>query len=470
MRNEGLAKDGNYTSLQLLIMNTPNANSLQVNTSYRQIIRIAWPISFAIFIPQITFVINNIFLGGLGESSLAAAGITGVYYLIFAVLGNGLNNGLQALIARRAGENRLDEIGKLFAGALFISLVIAVAGIITTWLISGPIMNLVLDSAEVKEKVISFLRIRIFGLPFLYIYQMRNALLVGTNQSKMLIAGTVAETACNIFFDYSLIYGHFGFPALGFNGAAIASILAEFTGMFVVFLVMHWRGVSKRFALYRHFAVNKPIVRLILQQSAPLIFQYAISIVSWIIFFVLVEHHGERALAISNSMRNLFGIFGVFSWAFASTCNMMVSNVIGQGKEDQVLMLIRKIARVSVCISLFVALLLNLFPALFLSVYGQGPEFIAEAIPVVRVVSSALVLMSFGTVWLNSVIGTGNSSVNLRIELAAITGYLIYVVITLKILFTNITIGWLSEWLYWLTMFGFSVMYMRSGKWKGKKI
>src|SRR3982751_4879196 len=112
---------------------TATTNDLRVTISNRQVLTIALPISFAIFVPQLNFITNNIFLGGLGEEALAAAGITGVYYLIFAVVGVGLNNGLQALISRRAGENRVDEIGKLFSQAVRISLIIAAIGILTTY-------------------------------------------------------------------------------------------------------------------------------------------------------------------------------------------------------------------------------------------------------------------------------------------------------------------------------------------------
>ena len=67
---------------------------------------------------------------------------------------------------------------------------------------------------------------------------MRNALLVGTNQSKFLIIGTATEALFNIFFDYSLIFGHFGFTAMGLNGAAYASIIAEIMGLLVIYLVI----------------------------------------------------------------------------------------------------------------------------------------------------------------------------------------------------------------------------------------
>ena len=98
---------------------------LRVNISNKQILQIAMPIAAAIVVPQINFITNNIFLGGLGQQQLAVAGITGVYYLLFAVIGIGLNNGLQALIARRAGENKVDEIGNLFSQGIRIAFVLA---------------------------------------------------------------------------------------------------------------------------------------------------------------------------------------------------------------------------------------------------------------------------------------------------------------------------------------------------------
>jgi len=446
------------------------AQDLRLDINNKQILKLALPISFALLVPQINFITNNIFLGQLGVKELGAAGITGVYYLVFAGIGFGLNNGLQALISRRAGENRPEEIGKLFAQGVRISLIIAAFGILTTYLVAPTLFEHTIDDAETKDMVIRFLKIRIWGLPFLYIYQMRNALLVGTNQSKYLIGGTIAETLTNIFFDYGLIYGHFGLPQLGFDGAAIASILAEAIGMSVVFAVIHYKGIGKQFALFKSFRFERKNSRLILVQSSPLIFQHAISLISWEFFYILIEHHGDMALAISNTMRNIFGFFGPFVWAFAATTNTMVSNLIGQGKQDKVIEVINKIVRLSTGAAIIVGIFLNLFPGVFLSIYGQHVEFIEAAVPVVRVVSSALVLMSFSAIWLNAVTGTGNSKMNLLIEFITITAYCIYVYVVLQVLNLSIVVGWMSEWLYWTSIFSLSYWYIKSGKWKGKKI
>lgn len=452
-------------------MSAAPINGLQVGINNRQILKLALPISVAILIPQFNFIINNIFLGHYSTEALAIASITGVYYLIFASIGFGLNNGLQTLISRRAGENRPDEIGKIFTQGVYISLCIAAICMFLTYFITPFLFRSVIHNTENAEKAISFLRIRIWGLPFLYVYQLRNALLVGTNQSRYLVMGTLAEAAANVLFDYLLIFGNWGFPEMGFNGAAYASIIAEFTGMFVIFLIIHKKGITKRFSIFNSLKWDTKNTRLISSMSAPLVFQHAISIISWEIFYILIErNNSETALAVSSTMRNIFGIFGSFTWAFAAASSSMVSNIIGQGQHDKVEHLIRSIVRLSTGMAIVVFIILNIAPRLFLSIYGQSEEFITVGIPVVRVISVAMILMSFSVVWVNAVTGTGNTKVSLLIEAATIVLYCIYVYVILEKLKLGITYGWMSEFLYWTSLFLPSFFYIRSGRWTKKVI
>lgn len=445
--------------------------ALQLTVSYRQILKIALPIGFALMVPQFNFIINNIFLGHLSEQSLAIASITGVYYLIFGGIGYGLNNGLQALIARRAGENRPEEIGKLFQQGVWISMLIAASGIIMTYFLAPSLLKKVIHSPIVYQKTIEFLKIRIWGLPLLYIYQMRNALFVGTNRSKYLIAGTLAEALSNIFFDYSLIFGHFGFPNLGFNGAAYASIISEFFGLFVIFFVIRGKGIDREFGIFKTLEWDKVNARSITHMSGPLVFQHAISIISWFIFYLLIERNSDQTgMAVSNTMRNIFGFFGVFIWSFAATSNSMVSNIIGQNKKEQVLPLIKMIIKLSTGFALFVCLVLNLSPESYLAIYGLDDHFIQQGVPIMRLVAGAMVIMSFSTVWLNAVTGTGNSRVTLYIEVLAIIFYCIYVYLVLEYFQLSVFWGWMSEVIYWMLLFSLSYWYLRTDKWHNKVI
>ena len=443
---------------------------LQVEITNRQILKIALPISLALLVPQINFVTNNIFLSGLGETELGTAGITGVFYLVFALVGNGLNSGLQGLIARRAGENRPEEIGKLFGQSIWIAMLFAAAGLLITYLFGPYFLSASLHSPTVRTEATGFLKIRVIGLPFLYLFQLGNAFLVGTNNSRYMKYAFTIEALLNIFLDYVLINGYLGFPKVGFNGAAIASVIAEVVAVLVVFSIIMYKNMHLRFGLFKTLRFNKPLASLIFRQSSPLVMQFLISIMSWLLFYILIENKGERQLAISNTMRNIFGVFGIFVWAFASTSNAMVSNIIGQNKKDKVEFLIKKIMVLSFGFTSLLCLLLNLFPDIFLSVFGRDESFTIEAIPVIRIVSIGVLCMSIATVWLNAVTGTGNTRINLLIEIVTISIYTIYIWMVLKVWNLSLVWAWGSELLYWTVLFTLSFLYIRSGRWKKKII
>jgi Na+-driven multidrug efflux pump len=212
------------------------------------------------------------------------------------------------------------------------------------------------------------------------------------------------------------------------------------------------------------------VLGLIFRQSSPLVLQFVLSICSWLLFYILIEHHGERPLAISNTMRNIFAVFGIFIWAFASTSNAMVSNIIGQGKQDKVIFLIKKITGLSFLFTAALCLLMNIAPDIFLLLYGRDDGFIGDAIPVVRIVTVGVLFMSVAVVWLNGVTGTGNTKVNLVFEIITIVFYCIYVYLVLHVWRLSLVWAWASEIIYWTVLFTLSFLYLKSGKWRNKVI
>ena len=439
--------------------------SLLVEVTNRQILAIALPITAALIIPNINFITNNIFLGGLGERELGNAGTTGVFYLIMMVSGSGLSNAIQGLISRRGGEGNSHQISVLFSQGIRIGLLFAVMWMLLTWFIA-PFCLRPFVKPENYIQEMDFLRIRIWGLPFLYLFQIGNAFLIGTLNSRFMMIGTIGEALINIFLDYVLIYGALGFPQLGFNGAAVASVIAEFSGMLIVYIVIFRQGLKNKFTLFADFSFNKKVTADILKISAPLVLQFTISLVTWLVFFILLEAYGERAKAISNAMRNVFGIVGVFIWAFASTTNTMVSNLIGQGRNKMVIPAINKIMYLSFGCTLFMIVALNLFPQNFLHIFGQSPGFVSEAVPVLGIISIGMLGMSIGTVWLNAVTGTGKTTMNLLIEFIAIFLYLLYIYFVMIKYHLSLTMVWTNEFVYWLAILSISIWYMKSARWK----
>lgn len=438
---------------------------LKVKVTYHQILSIALPITFAILIPQINLLTNSIFLGNLSTEALGNAGITGVYYLIFAVAGHGLNNSMQSVFSRYAGSGDTGAFKTILNQGIRISLQFALVGILFTWLIAPFIMQRIAAPVSYPEEM-SFLRIRIMGLPFLYLFQMGNAFLVSSLNSRYLMIGFIAEAATNILLDYLFIYGHLGFPAMGFNGAALASVIAEAVGFVVVFTVLYKSGLQRQYSLLKNYAYDKIKTAEIIKVATPLTLQFVISVGTWLVFFILVEDKGIEAKAISNTMRNVFGLVGVFVWAFAGTCNAMVSNLMGQQKEELVITAIKKIMVLSLCCCAAMCLIINIFPQQFFSLFGQNKDFILRGIPVLRMVTMGLIIMSIANIWLNGVTGTGKTRVNLAIEIIAITIYMGYTWYFMKVNYISLAMAWSNELVYWSSIFLLSFLFLKSGKWK----
>jgi Na+-driven multidrug efflux pump len=272
----------------------------------------------------------------------------------------------------------------------------------------------------------------------------------------------------NVLLDYLLIFGNWGFPELGFNGAAWASIIAEFTGMFVIIAVLRFTGLQKKYALPGNLRFNKIFNQEIIKVALPLVAQYMISVTTWLVFFLLIEGRGTEAKAISNVMRNVFGIAGVFIWAFASTTSSMVSNLMGQQREADVVALVKRISLWSMGLCCIMVGTLNIYPALFFNLFGQSNVFIEEGIPVIRVVSLGLLLMSLANIWLNAVTGTGKTKVNLMIEVLAISLYLLYTYYFMKVNYVSLAVAWSNEFVYWSSILIMSSLYIFSKKWQKK--
>jgi multidrug resistance protein, MATE family len=441
--------------------------NLKVTVTYQQILSIALPITLALLIPQINMLTNSIFLGNLSTESLGNAGITGVYYLIFAVAGHGLNNAMQSVFSRYAGSGDTGSFKIILAQGIRISVQFAAAGIFVTWFIAPFILQRVVAPGAFPVEM-SFLKIRILGLPFLYLFQMGNAFLVSSLNSRYLIIGFIAEALLNILLDYLLIFGHLGFPTMGFNGAALASVIAEASGCIVVLMVLYRSGLRKEYSLFKHFIYDKIKSKEIIKVALPLTLQFVISVGTWLVFFILIEDKGIEAKAISNTMRNVFGLVGVFVWAFAATCNTMVSNLMGQQRKELVLVVINRIMLLSLGCCSMMCLVINIFPEQFFALFGQGSQFITNGIPVLRVVSTALIFMSIANIWLNGVTGTGKTTMNLIIEIIAIFFYLCYTWVFMKVNYISLELAWSNEIIYWTCIFLVSYLFLKKGKWKNE--
>ena len=434
------------------------------------ILRTTAPISLALFIPLLNNLTNNFFLGKAGERDLAVSGVSGIFYLILAMVGYGLSNGLQVQLSRREAQHDNEGAARLITNGGMLSLMLSLSLMILSLWLAPIIFGFSLRSDEHVLLSVHFLYIRVWGLPFLMLTQLSNAFYIATGRSKYLMAGSAVATGVNIVGDYILILGHFGFPKMGLAGAAIASVIAEICACGVMWGLFYKNHLYRRYPLARHWELDTALCKRILNVSAPLIVQYFFSIGGWQVFYIFVEHLGERELAASQILRSIFTIAGTITWAFAATCNSMVSYLIGGGRAHEVYALTGRIVKLSLSFTATLCVLMLLFGRYYLLLFTRDAALIDLALPSLHVIVVASLVMAVSTAVFNAVVGTGNTVINLSIEITCVGCYLVYCYIVIQRMRLPLYWAWGAEFVYWSSLLIAGSLYLRSGRWRGKVI
>ena len=277
--------------------------------SNRHIWQITYPILISLLMENMIGLTDTAFLGRVGEVELGASALAGVYYMAIFMLGFGFSIGVQILIARRNGEGRLREIGPIFQQGLLFLLFFAAVMFFVSKSFTPLLLRRLIDSDAVYTAAISYLDWRIYGFFFSFAAVLFRAFYVGTTNTRILTANSVVMVLTNVVLNYILIFGKLGCPALGIAGAAIASSAAELVSLLFFAIYTRLKGNPRRYRLFRFRGVNFRELGLIFNVSIWTMMQAFISTATWFLFFLAVEHLGERQLAISNIVQPLVDPF-----------------------------------------------------------------------------------------------------------------------------------------------------------------
>ncbi len=434
--------------------------------SYRQIWKISYPIIIGLVAQNMMLVIDTAFLGRVSEITLGAAAIGGVFYLCMVMFGTGFSIGAQIMIGRRNGQGKLKDIGQIFDTSIGVLLLI----VFLLWLFlqyPGPkLLTYIINSEAVLEESLKFINFRKYGLLFGFLVLGFNALYVGNTQTQVLSLSTLVMASINIVLDYILIFGKYGFPEMGISGAALATNIAEFvTFLFYVFWVLKTNDVRK-YSLFQFRIPHIDLLKRLLSVSVPVMFQYFFSFAAWFVFFLIIEQIGETALAASNITRSIYMVLMIPVWGLSAAVNTMVSNTIGNNKPEWVLPIITKVFFTGLICNVLLVQVLVFMPLPIIRFYTQDPGLIEATLPLLKVISVALIAFSFGMILFNGLSGTGKTLLALKIEIFSITLYLIATLFIAIVLQATVEVVWLVEILYFSLMGLFAFWALKRGKWK----
>lgn len=432
--------------------------------NYKKIWQISYPILVGMIIQQLIGLTDTAFLGRVGEVELGASAIAGIFYIMIFMLGYGFSVGAQIIIARRNGEQKYHRIGSVFyQGISFLLLGAALIIGLSLWM-NERVLHFIISSEDVYRAAADYLDVRVYGFLFAFMIVMFRAFFVGVTDTRPLAFNALVMLFANIFLDYILIFGKLGFPAMGIRGAALASVISEALSalFFIIYTLVKVDLIKFGF---KWFSLSFGILKDILHVSIWTMLQAFLSLGSWFIFFVAIEHLGTEALAISNILRSLSSLPFMIAAALGAAANSITSNLLGSNGDLEVMPAMKKIISLGYLLGLPCVIIMALFPAPAMRIYTDNPALITAAHTAYYTMLTTYLTLVPGMILFSAVSGTGHTKTALVMELISMTFYIINVVYVVIYLRADVAICWLSEHSYNIVLWWLAYTYMKSRRW-----
>ncbi len=371
--------------------------------------RLGWPALTSMLLHTLMTLTDAIWVGRLGPTEMAAVQSSiFTIWTVFSMLMI-IPTGVVAIISRAVGAGQTDEVGRIGRQGILFSIYVAIGYSIFGYIIAPHVFNFMETEAIVSQLGITYLRIFFVGVLFFFINDSISAIFRAVGDTRAPLYATTAAVIINIALDPILIFGWFGAPALGTDGAAIATIISAFCGT-LIYLNMIRCGRLKYHLDFRlfeklDFGLAKAIIKI---GSPPATAGMVFSII-YIFLNKIAAQYGTisiAALTVGNRMESLSYLI-CFGFSIAATT--MVGQNLGAKKPDRA----AKAAWMSVAIcagwTLFISILFLTIPDVLSRIFTNDKEVIAIAVNYLRILALSQIFMAAEIVLEGAFAGAGNT-------------------------------------------------------------
>ena len=345
---------------------------------FKSVLIIAVPIMIQNGFTNFVNLLDNIMVGRLGTEPMSGVAIVNQLTFVFALCIFGGFSGAGIFTAQYFGKNDDEGIRNTFRFKLILGAVLTAVAVTVFLLFGDKLIGYFLsespeggDLPATLAYAEQYLRIMLIGLPAFALVQAYASTLRECGQTVVPMKAGVAAVLVNLVFNYMLIYGKLGFPALGVRGAAIATVISRYVEASIVMSWTHGKQKVVPFAktLYRTLKVPKALVGRIMSKGMILLVNEALWSLGMTLLTQCYSTRGLNAVAGVNIANTLNNLFKVVFLAFGNSVGIMVGRLLGAGKLEEARETDRKIIIFSVFISSFVGLLMitvsPFFPRLY---------------------------------------------------------------------------------------------------------
>lgn len=437
------------------------------------VFRVAWPSVLESFFTSLVGMVDSLMVSRVGAHAVAAVGLTTQPKFIGLAVFIALNVSVSALVARRKGENRKKEANQVLCAALLFAAVMTVAVSAACVILSDPIIRLCgSEEASHREAVIYF-RIIMGYIGFTVISLTVNAAQRGAGNTKIAMKTNVAANLVNVCFNYLLIEGRFGFPALGVRGAAIATVIGSAVGC-VMSLAAACRNdgfIDLRYLWKERVRPTLDVAKSMVKLGSSVFAEQLLMRAGFLSVAVMAARMGTAAFAAHQVGMNVMSL----SFSFGDGMQVAAVTLIGQslGRKDiegakiygSCCQLIGKI--IAICL----AVVYLTGGAFLYRLFFAEEEIIAIGVKIMRVIVFIVILQISQVIYMGCLRGAGDVLYTTMASTISVTlirplaSYLLCYTAGFGII--GIWFGVLADQ---ISRFLFTSIRFRSGKWTKIKI
>lgn len=350
---------------------------------YRYLILLAFPMIIQNAISSFVSFLDNIMVGQVGTEPMSGVAIVNQLIFVFNICIFGGVSGAGIFSAQFFGKGDYEGQKYTFRFKLYACIVITLIALLLFGFFDEELISLYLNEESSVGNIQaalqygkSYLAIMMIGLVPFAIAQAYISTMRETGQTFVPMISGVVAVVVNLVLDYILIFGVFGVPALGVEGAAIATVIARFVECFIVIFWAH-RHIDKSpylVGVYQGLRIPAPILKDILRKGIPLMFNEMLWATGMAVIAQCYAVRGLEVVAAQNISSTISNLFNIVYLQLGSCISIIVGQMLGAGKLQEAKEADNKIIFFDVfccsCISILMILLGGIFP----EIYKTEPE------------------------------------------------------------------------------------------------
>lgn len=398
-------------------------NFFKDRTFLREMLTIALPISLQQLINASLNMIDVVMVGQLGETSIAAIGLANQVFFVMILLLFGTTSGMSIFTAQFWGKQEIEPIRKVLGMSVFVSSLIALlfslGAIFTPHLLLGFYTN----DQQVIELGSQYLRI--VGLSYIpvAIATAYSAVLRSIHLVRIAVIASATALIFKTILGYILIFGHFGFPALGVKGAAIGTASGWTLELILLFILIYIPKTPLAASLPQMFSFDSSFFTRVLKTTSPAIANELFWSIGITTYNAIYAHIGTEAIAAVQVNATIEELAFVVFIGLGNACGVMVGNQIGAKRADEAYETVRRIAILSIVSAWLVGLLILLSRDWVVGLYDLSANSEYNVRMLMLVMSCALWIRMFNFVtFVGAMRAGGDTRFALLMEILSIWG------------------------------------------------